>query len=157
MNQKRIALRLASMRPRFANRGSLTRIRSVSASSDASMRPRFANRGSGKRCAQRDRLRALQGGPDSRIGEVERSRRIAPIYGGFNEAPIRESGKSDRAVAAGRGPRKASMRPRFANRGSGRPPAGRQSRIRASMRPRFANRGSQAWRRILGGASNELQ
>ena len=37
---------------------------------------------------------------------------------GFNEAPIHESGKSDAGCPHGH-PAKASMRPRFMNRGSG--------------------------------------
>ena len=59
----------------------------------------------------------------------------------FNEAPIRESGKSDWSGESSRR-RAASMRPRFANRGS---QVARSAGIvlrPASMRPRFANRGS---------------
>ena len=60
----------ASMRPRFANRGSETRKVFQFNTYRASMRPRFANRGSGM-------------DDDTRRGNAGR----------FNEAPIRESGK----------------------------------------------------------------
>ena len=63
--------RPASMRPRFANRGSTDRGHVQNARSAASMRPRFANRGSAP-------------SPSSGSGRAC----------GFNEAPIRESGKS---------------------------------------------------------------
>ena len=89
-----------------------------------------------------------------------------PLGGRFNEAPIHESGKSDRSSGAARGP-PASMRPRFMNRGSrikGEPTFSKNFRFNeapihesgkwecdpqfllpdacASMRPRFMNRGS---------------
>ena len=42
---------------------------------------------------------------------------VPPTAAGFNEAPIHESGKSDHDGGRDRAPR-ASMRPRFMNRGS---------------------------------------
>ena len=67
---ERLAAPLASMRPRFMNRGSLPLGQERLVARRASMRPRFMNRGSGR---QRD--------SSSRSGI------------GFNEAPIHESGK----------------------------------------------------------------
>ena len=61
---------IASMRPRFMNRGSIRARGSVHSLRTASMRPRFMNRGS-----YHDTVHASDGGV------------------GFNEAPIHESGK----------------------------------------------------------------
>ena len=58
------------MRPRFANRGSSVDSGIVDLPAIASMRPRFANRGSGSD-----------------------SQEVPGQASGFNEAPIRESGK----------------------------------------------------------------
>ena len=60
----------------------------------------------------------------------------------FNEAPIHESGKSGQAPL-GEGPvARASMRPRFMNRGSADAILWACTQTPASMRPRFMNRGS---------------
>ena len=106
------------MRPRFANRGSLSQPAQSIPIDLASMRPRFANRGSAHT------RRSVQGG-----------------FRCFNEAPIRESGKF-RCARLGAFGRVASMRPRFANRGSSQCNLDPGIRPKASMRPRFANRGS---------------
>ena len=111
------------MRPRFANRGSEAIDFRAGRGIGASMRPRFANRGSSGGAASSPRC-----------------------CSGFNEAPIRESGKWREGLADGERPAIASMRPRFANRGSPRMPRKRRRDISASMRPRFANRGSEAAR-----------
>ena len=112
--------RMASMRPRFMNRGSKQQGNLASdhvfsfneapihesgklslgfgihqPELPASMRPRFMNRGSR---------------PDSRAATDE-----SP---GFNEAPIHESGKSRLPRRRDRRRNLASMRPRFMNRGS---------------------------------------
>ena len=74
------------------------------------------------------------------------SRTRSPIRNpSFNEAPIHESGKFSEPPEA-TGSDRASMRPRFMNRGSHE--HGRQSGRGggASMRPRFMNRGSTAAR-----------
>ena len=121
------------MRPRFANRGSNGSTGDGEGGLPASMRPRFANRGSA---------------PFSSFRRGSRRR--------FNEAPIRESGKSlPWAKQRGYGYR-ASMRPRFANRGSGSGIGNPECVSIASMRPRFANRGSVAYRLpdcVIGKAS----
>ena len=65
---------------------------------------------------------------------------------GFNEAPIHESGKCQRAQFLPL-PSLASMRPRFMNRGSRDLLGIAKSGPDASMRPRFMNRGS-----LSGGA-----
>ena len=61
--------------------------------------------------------------------------------GGFNEAPIHESGKFQIQVSEIPWI-EASMRPRFMNRGSIDRLAVRVGQRGASMRPRFMNRGS---------------
>ena len=85
---------LASMRPRFANRGSREQIVVRVVLLIASMRPRFANRGSeivlddvpiGKLASMRPRF-ANRGSSRGRSYVARAVRR-------FNEAPIRESGK----------------------------------------------------------------
>ena len=65
-----------------------------------------------------------------------------PLRFRFNEAPIHESGKYERLGAASIGNAKASMRPRFMNRGSGVEQREVGAGRGASMRPRFMNRGS---------------
>ena len=65
-------------------------------------------------------------------------------YVRFNEAPIHESGKClTFSYPASHGTR-ASMRPRFMNRGSKAIAMYRWTPWKASMRPRFMNRGSSA-------------
>ena len=109
---------VTSMRPRFANRGSQVSPALHSPALLTSMRPRFANRGS---------------------APCPTTSSTATTY--FNEAPIRESGKSGGSTetSAGSG---TSMRPRFANRGSALVSAIAVGENDTSMRPRFANRGS---------------
>ena len=109
---------LASMRPRFMNRGSPVVTRSLLEICQASMRPRFMNRGSA----------------------IAMTTGVVTLAG-FNEAPIHESGK----CCPGSGRRRwssASMRPRFMNRGSRGAGAEEGAVLAASMRPRFMNRGS---------------
>ena len=85
----------------------------------ASMRPRFANRGS-------IAVRSLwvSGGPCFNEAPIRESGKCATLSAmdlspiGFNEAPIRESGKSRPPAQSGSASHLASMRPRFANRGS---------------------------------------
>ena len=116
---KKTELDIASMRPRFMNRGS-----SETQPSLASAKCRFNEapiHESGKWC------------PDEQC--AIRAYR-------FNEAPIHESGKS-RPLAHGRSQLLASMRPRFMNRGSRKIHKFHQMADLASMRPRFMNRGSQ--------------
>ena len=69
-----VCLSVASMRPRFMNRGSLSLVLRLPAGRAASMRPRFMNRGSPEFFAQAT-VTALTS---------------------FNEAPIHESGKCAR-------------------------------------------------------------
>ena len=83
---------LASMRPRFMNRGRPEERPAQNAQDAASMRPRFMNRGRTSGMA------------------------VTPTQNRFNEAPIHESGKERGCVRADR-EGLASMRPRFMNRG----------------------------------------
>ena len=77
------------------NRGSEREMTKAPKTQAASMRPRFMNRGS---------------------DDWDKGERVVQL--GFNEAPIHESGKSERW--GNRKPEEppASMRPRFMNRGS---------------------------------------
>ena len=159
---------VASMRPRFANRGSTTT--RAAGQSSASCFNEAPIRESGKwhdgQLPHRD-LGRFNEAPIRESGKCRPASTRSRFTCGFNEAPIRESGKSgqhDDGVATVA----ASMRPRFANRGS---PSSRwgipqrracfneapiresgkfirlQQHLRAelaSMRPRFANRGSPA-------------
>ena len=76
-------------------------------------------------------------------GSQAKQLRLAGQAYRFNEAPIHESGKYDEV---GHLPDvlhdRASMRPRFMNRGSVIVDLARAVREQASMRPRFMNRGS---------------
>ena len=64
----------------------------------------------------------------------------------FNEAPIHESGKWARRPGLRKSQDlRASMRPRFMNRGSTTLIEGGKLIFSASMRPRFMNRGSDSW------------
>ena len=85
----------------------------------ASMRPRFANRGSRRASVARIQPRTgFNEAPIRESGKSEGDELHAAAMGRcFNEAPIRESGKCPRNASQGAGSR-ASMRPRFANRGS---------------------------------------
>ena len=133
---------VASMRPRFMNRGSATRRVIYQRRINASMRPRFMNRGShfdhafiGQINLASMRPRFMnRGSPWRQAWERQAS-------GRFNEAPIHESGKCIERAQHSR-MRGASMRPRFMNRGSAVEPALDPLRADASMRPRFMNRGS---------------
>ena len=132
----------ASMRPRFMNRGSQTRDMAEQAAKQASMRPRFMNRGS------RHRLRhhVLKIVASMRPRFMNRGSSELVVLrlagdAGFNEAPIHESGKcmdGHRVHPVQR----ASMRPRFMNRGSRSGSGCSRMLSAASMRPRFMNRGS---------------
>ena len=85
----------------------------------ASMRPRFMNRGSWLRTVQL-RLRSLR----FNEAPIHESGKFAPLADslstntGFNEAPIHESGKLPACPGLTAGALFASMRPRFMNRGS---------------------------------------
>ena len=83
------------------------------------MRPRFANRGSH---LLRLAVPALTSSCFNEAPIRESGKFLGPFVarergGSFNEAPIRESGKCFDPVKGAR-PFLASMRPRFANRGS---------------------------------------
>ena len=85
---------IASMRPRFMNRGSAADLEVVGRSGDASMRPRFMNRGSS--CRECRGVRPFDASMRPRF--MNRGSRVAcsPRIGAsfcFNEAPIHESGK----------------------------------------------------------------
>ena len=110
---------LASMRPRFMNRGSLAlAIREVMGGIVASMRPRFMNRGS------------------PLLGSVPAAARPASMRPRFMNRGSGVLGNcSDGSL-------RASMRPRFMNRGSPPLTHGGAKSSTASMRPRFMNRGS---------------
>ena len=81
--------------------------------------------------------------PIHESGKSSTARPGPPRTSGFNEAPIHESGKYGvlhvRRVVV----RRASMRPRFMNRGSSASRLRTDQRLDASMRPRFMNRGSR--------------
>ena len=84
----------ASMRPRFMNRGSDEQPHDPAAGPDASMRPRFMNRGSSGRSDGAHRLSDASMRPrfmNRGSRELPFARRYA--LSGFNEAPIHESGK----------------------------------------------------------------
>ena len=109
----------------------------------ASMRPRFMNRGSCYR--MRTAIAAWLGFNEAPIHESGKWRPILPSGRPttcFNEAPIHESGKCQRCDDWHEEHPKASMRPRFMNRGSFDCVAAGHGVLSASMRPRFMNRGS---------------
>ena len=110
---------VASMRPRFANRGSQVDLPFRPFDVIASMRPRFANRGSPlTKAERRSELLCFNEAPIRESGKSQTAGSYSPHHRGcFNEAPIRESGKSLHGAAVAGSPA-ASMRPRFANRGS---------------------------------------
>ena len=91
------------MRPRFANRGSGSRIPERGVSRRASMRPRFANRGSpGKPPSTWPPNRASMRPRFANRGSVAGVDPLDLHVTGFNEAPIRESGKSGSSAAKSR-------------------------------------------------------
>ena len=85
---------LASMRPRFMNRGSYDFKDFKDNWKQASMRPRFMNRGSsaGPRSG-RYRPRGFNEAPIHESGKCAVTPRTSAARCGFNEAPIHESGK----------------------------------------------------------------
>ena len=85
----------------------------------ASMRPRFMNRGSARplTCTGRDRP-CFNEAPIHESGKFPRALRRCLSQMSFNEAPIHESGKCVRSLRAVESRHLASMRPRFMNRGS---------------------------------------
>ena len=108
----------------------------------ASMRPRFMNRGSSaKPSGARSKSSGFNEAPIHESGKWCRRAMGCARRGRFNEAPIHESGKYDsphglQLLTV------ASMRPRFMNRGSRHSSNARWHKGHASMRPRFMNRGS---------------
>ena len=137
---------LASMRPRFANRGSGGVIAGSEGRGRASMRPRFANRGSADEpCAYATLGHASMRPRFANRGSLGERPTGSEGIRGFNEAPIRESGKWPGPSSSDTARIGASMRPRFANRGSDNPIRVIGLQQRASMRPRFANRGSNRY------------
>ena len=85
---------LASMRPRFANRGSTAWQALIHPSHAASMRPRFANRGSPVlTMAAFIDLNRFNEAPIRESGKSPGRTISGRGFAGFNEAPIRESGK----------------------------------------------------------------
>ena len=84
----------ASMRPRFMNRGSTSRPLGFSSELAASMRPRFMNRGSRfYRGKWRETTSCFNEAPIHESGKWNRARSTSRAHNGFNEAPIHESGK----------------------------------------------------------------
>ena len=82
------------MRPRFANRGSEEDEDADDTPRPASMRPRFANRGSAKvgRSLGADGI-GFNEAPIRESGKCSQLPPVCPDRHRFNEAPIRESGK----------------------------------------------------------------
>ena len=114
---------VASMRPRFMNRGSYDRTQMVRTGFAASMRPRFMNRGSDRGPARSQRR-------DPRAS-------MRPRF--MNRGSIADECEHMGGLVA-------SMRPRFMNRGSvSLEVSSRRGPYGASMRPRFMNRGSDDW------------
>ena len=110
---------IASMRPRFMNRGSHQDFKEKALREAASMRPRFMNRGSVKA---------------PRLSRAERKASMRPRFMNRGSLAGADDLEGDAAPA--------SMRPRFMNRGShGAISRGDRGTV-ASMRPRFMNRGS---------------
>ena len=109
----------------------------------ASMRPRFMNRGS---CRPSDNLSTPSGcfneAPIHESGKSAGTACRPRTSRRFNEAPIHESGKWAGTWTTYANRHKASMRPRFMNRGSLSGLWRRDVASQASMRPRFMNRGS---------------
>ena len=100
------------------------------------------NRGSqGQRCAGSRRRPRFNEAPIHESGKSTQARPVNRAASGFNEAPIHESGKLHGEDPSA-GTERASMRPRFMNRGSAVSIRARAWRVVASMRPRFMNRGS---------------
>ena len=87
----------ASMRPRFMNRGSSCRVRQLdmgAARFKASMRPRFMNRGSeADGYTMPEGIGGFNEAPIHESGKYHDERRQTLRTARFNEAPIHESGK----------------------------------------------------------------
>ena len=82
------------MRPRFMNRGSRARRDRDPERDLASMRPRFMNRGSGQYAHRwTSPVRASMRPRFMNRGSRDAARIRGLVLGGFNEAPIHESGK----------------------------------------------------------------
>ena len=110
---------LASMRPRFMNRGSINADEGSLDPAIASMRPRFMNRGSDLRAKNAASNGAASMRPRfMNRGSAAMSSKRPPTVTRFNEAPIHESGKSSPPRHWMQWLPAASMRPRFMNRGS---------------------------------------
>ena len=140
------------------NRGSSTIRNAVSGRRVASMRPRFMNRGSAETS---DRRRApwnsFNEAPIHESGKFSHCRSPRRRLSCFNEAPIHESGKSPASCPAW------TLRPCFNEapiHESGKSGCDPRwlPRPNASMRPRFMNRGSASGhpsRRKTAGCFNE--
>ena len=110
---------IASMRPRFMNRGSHDILQHSAVSHGASMRPRFMNRGSDRRRYDHERSDPASMRPRfMNRGSAPPSHGESHHPSSFNEAPIHESGKFGVTAAQRAQRQRASMRPRFMNRGS---------------------------------------
>ena len=135
--------RMASMRPRFMNRGSAMSGDGGNVSAwGFNEAPIHESGKSDWSSPCPSKRRRFNEAPIHESGKSVIHGRVLLPATGFNEAPIHESGKflgncSDGCL------REASMRPRFMNRGSGPDGIGLALGRVASMRPRFMNRGSE--------------
>ena len=135
---------LASMRPRFMNRGSVAvSVKLGVGGFRFNEAPIHESGKCGRGRVSLSRPKCFNEAPIHESGKFSISKKCHPCVLRFNEAPIHESGKSARRPQSGGAGTPASMRPRFMNRGSWQLPNPVHNRgLQASMRPRFMNRGS---------------
>ena len=101
-NVRSVVLVDASMRPRFMNRGSYGPRPCTTLGRAASMRPRFMNRGSDRRHPEDSRIAEASMRPRfmNRGSMTDLTRFVCGLLG-FNEAPIHESGKCHPPLGVG--------------------------------------------------------